>query len=372
MSNQEIDEAAVCRHLAAHTYAETMDAFDLSKGSVYRIALANGARKTEEKIKERAKERKARQRETLEQIIDQTVTADVIDYLDALPDSCAQLICTSVPYNIGKSYGDSAGGDQMRFVYFTGWLTMIISEMSRIIKPGGVVFFQCGSTRDESDGSLVPIDVIIFEAMRKAGLSYQNRVSWIIPHGLTPKARLSERHESALIMSKGKPEHFNPAPARTPQKQPGKKAYKGPNKGNLSGHPQGAWPSDVWTIGNVGANHPEKQGHPAQFPEEMAMRAIQLYTMPGDLVIDPFCGSGTTQVVAKRTGRKFSGADLFYEDMRAKRLAAIVPDLECKLPGVTPESIAVWQAQAEARGIKPEKINENGNPDLFADMEEAA
>jgi site-specific DNA-methyltransferase (adenine-specific) len=67
--------------------------------------------------------------------------------------------------------------------------------------------------------------------------------------------------------------------------------------------------------------------------------------MPGDLVCDVFSGSGTTQQAALETGRAFVGADLFYENLRAARLAQAVPDLICHLPGVSDESIAVWQAE---------------------------
>jgi site-specific DNA-methyltransferase (adenine-specific) len=68
--------------------------------------------------------------------------------------------------------------------------------------------------------------------------------------------------------------------------------------------------------------------------------------MPGDLCCDPFVGSGTTQVAAIQTGRAFTGADLFYETVRTRRVANASPDLSSPLPGVTDESIAVWQAEA--------------------------
>ncbi len=351
-------DAEILQKLSQSTYQETATAFGVSRGKVYQLALKNGARKTEQRIMERAAERKQRQAETLKALLDATATADVLDYFEALPDNCAQLVLTSCPYNVAKKYGEGASADTMRHVYFAGWLSMIVSEISRVLAPGGVAFFQCGSTRDEVDGSMVPIDIMMFDVFRKAGLDYQNRVSWVIPHGLTPKRRLSERHESALIFSKGTPSTFHPDPARTPQKNPGKRAYKGPNKGRLSGHPFGAWPSDVWVIGNVGANHPEKTGHPAQFPEELAMRAVQIYTQPGDLVIDPFSGSGTTHVVARRTGRQFSGCDLFYEDMRAARLADAGLDNVCPLPGVSEQSRAIWQAEAIVRGATPREIRQ--------------
>lgn len=71
----------------------------------------------------------------------------------------------------------------------------------------------------------------------------------------------------------------------------------------------------MWEIPNAGANRKDGvEGHPAQMPTELARRAVMLYTMPGDIVIDPFSGSGTTHAVCIRTGRAFCGADLFYED----------------------------------------------------------
>jgi hypothetical protein len=68
--------------------------------------------------------------------------------------------------------------------------------------------------------------------------------------------------------------------------------------------------------------------------------------MPGNIVCDVFSGSGTTHQAAIETGRAFTGADLFYESTRSLRLALAVPDLIGQLPGVTDESLAVWQAEA--------------------------
>src|SRR3546814_14469511 len=100
---------------------------------------------------------------------------------------------------------------------------------------------------------------------------------------------------------------LNPTPGRRPQKNPGKRAFKGPRRGTLSGHPLGAWPTNVWDdIGNVGHNHPERRcgDHPAAFPLALAKRAILLYTLPVDLVCDPFCGSGTPQEIGRASGRE--------------------------------------------------------------------
>jgi len=257
-------------------------------------------------------------------------------------------VVTSPPYNLGKSYGDSPSADNMRFIYYHGWLMQIISEIARTLKPGGVVCLNVSKTRDW-EGSLMPIDVLIFEDMRRAGLTFQSRVVWTVPHGLTPAARLSDRYEVVLIFSKGEQAVFNPNAARTPQKQPGKRAFKGPNKGQLSGNPLGAHPSDVWSdIPNVGHNHPDtaEGKHPAQFPVKLAKRCILLYSKAGDLVCDPFSGSGSTAVAAVESGRNFVGADLFYEDLRDRRLAKAKLDTFTPLPGVNDETVAVWQAEA--------------------------
>ena len=93
---------------------------------------------------------------------------------------------------------------------------------------------------------------------------------------------------------------------------------------------------------------------------------MQIYTNPGDLVIDPFSGSGTTHVVCKKTGRKFSGADLFYADMANQRAAEAEMETECVLPGVSEKSIAVWKAEAEAKGLTSKQIADQMQEDLFA------
>jgi len=342
----DAEEKRVLSLLATHTYEEIATATGWSRGRIYALALKTGARKTEGRIRERAKERQARQLEALAAMINTPVQADVLDYLDSLPDRSVRLVVTSIPYNIGKAYGEAAGADRMRHVAYLGWLLQILSEFSRILMDGGTLFLQVGSTRDDQE-RLIPLDVLLFEWIAKCSLDFQSRVIWTIPHGLTPSNRLAERHETALVFSKGKP-IFNATPARVPQKQPGKRAFKGPNKGQLSGNPLGAWPSNVWSdIGNLGHNHSEKTtSHPCPFPLALARRAILLYTMPGDLVVDPFLGSGTTAEAALRTGRAFSGCDLFYHTETKRRLANAFPETFSVLPGVTDESIAVWQAEA--------------------------
>lgn len=343
----DVTDDQLVEALQESTYEEVAATFNVSRGRVYAAACKKGARKHELRIRQRKEERRRMQIEFAQSVLNATAKSDVLDYLAGLPDEYAHAIVTSPPYGISKPYGGAPAADNYHHLYYVGFLLQVISEMARVLRTGGVIFLQVGSTRS-SLGELVPIDCILFQHLQSLGLSFQSRVAWVIPHGLTPKRRLAERYETALVFSKGPPSTFNANAARTPQRNPGKRAYKGPNKGKLSGHPFGAHPSNVWEIPNAGANRKDGvEGHPAQMPAELARRAILLYTKPDEIVLDPFSGSGTTHAQCIRTGRAFSGADLHYEDLRAKRLAAVTPDAMSILPGITEESLAVWNAEAQ-------------------------
>lgn len=352
-------DEAVMALLNVHSYETVHEKTGWSRGRIYRLALRTGARKTESRIQQRKANRRREQEELLRSMLDSTAKADVLDFLAGLPDNSVDCHFTSPPFNVGKRYGDDAATDTMRFVYYMGWLLQVVSELARTVKPGGVVCLEVGKTPDWT-GSLVPLDSMLIDPMQKAGLKFQNRVMWTIPHGLTPAHRLADRHETVLIFSKGPIASFNPNAARIPQKQPGKRAFKGPNKGELSGNPLGAWPTDVWSdIPTVRYNHPERAmgAHPAQFPVNLAKRAILLYTLPGATICDCFAGSGSTAIAAIEAGRHFIGADLFYEDLRERRIAAAKPDTVTPLTGVTDESVAVWQAEARRVDLRAEPIS---------------
>lgn len=360
-------EAAVLKLLADHTYDQVRQLTGWSRGRIYKAACHHGARKNEARIAMRRKEREELQQQFLEEVVSSTQRMDVLDFLAGLPDDSVDLHVSSPPYNLGKAYGESRSIDAVRFSMYYGWLVQVIAEMARTLKPGGTLCLQVGQTVDW-EGCLYPIDVMIFEDLRRAGLTYQSRVAWTFGHGLTPKRRLSERYETMLVFSKGEQQCFNANAARTPQLQPGKRAFKGERRGQLSGHPFGAHPSNVWHINQVGNNHPEKTDHPCQFPLGLVKRSILLYTHAGALVCDPFSGSGTTHVGCAETGRAFVGADLYYEHTRNQRLAKACPDLVSILPGVTDESSAIWQAEARRVDVPAKPITAKLEQDLFAEL----
>ncbi|GAB5507332.1 MAG: site-specific DNA-methyltransferase [Rhizobiaceae bacterium] len=231
---------------------------------------------------------------------------DNLDFMLKLPDECMQLIVTSPPYNIGKSYERRSPLES----YVEGQ-EAVIDECMRLLRPGGSICWQVGN--HVVDGEVFPLDIILYPLFRKHGLSLRNRIVWHFEHGLHCKNRLSGRHETILWFTKGDNYVFNLDPIRVPSKYPGKKHFKGPNAGKLSGNPLGKNPSDVWVFPNVKNNHVEKTIHPCQFPVELVERLVLSLTDAGDTVFDPYMGVGSSIVAALKHGRSGFGCDITSE-----------------------------------------------------------
>jgi adenine-specific DNA-methyltransferase len=169
------------------------------------------------------------------------------------------------------------------------------------------------------EGAIVPLDLVLYPIFRSLGLPLRNRIIWHFGHGLHASRRFSGRYEVILWFTKTKEYTFHLDPVRVPQQYPQKKHHKGPKKGLLSGHPLGKNPSDVWAIPNVKANHVEKTIHPCQFPVELVERLVLALTDPGDWVLDPFLGVGSTLVAALRQARRGIGAEIVPEYIAVAR-----------------------------------------------------
>jgi adenine-specific DNA-methyltransferase len=246
--------------------------------------------------------------------------ADAVAFMKALNVESTDLILTSPPYCIGKEYDNSRTLDAF-IEEFDRSLDAIIDAM----KPGGAVCWQVG--HHVANGSIMPLDAIIIERLRcRSELSLRNRIIWGFAHGAHAKKRFSGRHETILWYSKGEPACFNLDAVRVPQKYPGKRHYKGPRKGELSGNPLGKNPGDVWDIPNVKSRHPEKTAHPCQFPVALAARLIRALTKPGALVVDPYVGSGSCAIASLSEGRNFRGCDIekAYIDIAVARLEKLI------------------------------------------------
>ena len=241
-----------------------------------------------------------------------------------VPDESVACIVTSPPYNVGISYDADEAGDARGFSEYWADAVAWAGEMSRVLVDGGRLWLNVAPVVAESPNPARPHSGRTSKARASllrgwantlvdAGLDEVDIVAWVGSRGAgtawgsweTPSApNLRGDWEALLVMSKGRW-------ARTPP-------------AGLEGwHDSlGGWPEltrNVWRF----APESRTLGHPAPFPVELAMRAIRLSTWPGEVVLDPFAGSGTTLVAADLLGRHGVGVERSEEYCRIaeRRLA---------------------------------------------------
>lgn len=231
-----------------------------------------------------------------------------------VPDNSVALVFTSPPYNVGKEYDEDLDLRE----YF-GLLCRVGAEVFRVLKPGGRYVINVANLGRRP---YVPMHAFVYLIHTSLGFLPMGEVIWRKGKGAnnscawgtwcSAKApRLRDVHEYLLIFAKGQ--------------------LQRPDDGVTNIDPDEFMKAtlSVWDIPPVSA---KKVGHPAPFPEDLAARVIQLYSYVDDVVLDPFCGSGTTCVVAKRQGRRYVGYDIEpkYCELAERRLGSGVSNL--KLP----------------------------------------
>jgi adenine-specific DNA-methyltransferase len=253
--------------------------------------------------------------------LDTVSSGDCMDLLRGLPDGCVDLIVSSPPYNLGKEYESKRA-----LKLYIEEQEAVLCECSRVLSQKGSIFWQIGSFSD--DGMLIPLDIRIFPILEGFGLIPRNRIAWARQHGLHARKKFSCRYETILWFTKTDQFHFSLDSIRVPQKYQNKKAWRGANKGELTCHPEGKNPGDIWIFRNVKHNHEEQTIHPCQFPEDMISRIVLAVTEPGDVVLDPYMGAGTVAVVARDHGRHFLGAESHerYHAICMRRLSGLPDD----------------------------------------------
>jgi adenine-specific DNA-methyltransferase len=201
----------------------------------------------------------------------------------------------------------------------------VIDEAVRVVRPGGSICWQVGHYIN-GHAQIIPIDMLLYPCFsaheEKNSIYLRKRIIWHYEFGYNAHHRFSGRHEAVLWFTKGDEYTFHLDRLRVPQKYPGKRAYQGPRKGQLSGNPLGKNPGDVWVFPNVKSKHPEKTIHPCQFPIELAERLIEAFTDKGELVVDPYVGAGSTVAAAILLGRRGAGCDIVPEYVQLARKRA--------------------------------------------------
>lgn len=228
---------------------------------------------------------------------------DCITFLKNIESSSASIIFADPPYNIGKADWDDLGTQDEYIEWSVNW----IKEASRVLKPTGALFV-CGFTEILAD-------------IRKPAMQYFEKCRWLIWY-YDNKANLrndwGRSHESIVCFRKSDKFTFNTDDVRIPYNAHTLKYPKRNQSGKTSQfyneseankewepNPKGAKPKDVINIPTTCNGMKEKTKHPTQKPEELVRKIILASTNPGDLVIDPFSGSGTTGVAASQLNRKF-------------------------------------------------------------------
>jgi len=240
------------------------------------------------------------------------VTGDNLPWLRSQPHSSADLILTDPPFGTGRArrVGTAAGGPEFadRWEDIAAYLEFLVPRlqaMHRLLKPDGslVVHLDQRALHDvklELDG--------IFGRRRLV-----NEIIWHYTGGGRAKRYFSRKHDTLLWYAKGSQWTFNVDAVRQPYAPTSGYARGGivSRAGKHYGpHPAGTPRDDVWDIPIVNPLSPERCGYPTQKPLRLIEPLVLALSRPGDLVVDPFCGSGTTLVAAARHGRRWLGCDI--------------------------------------------------------------
>lgn len=240
---------------------------------------------------------------------------DSLNLMQKIDSSLVDLTVTSPPYNIGKEYEDP-----MPLEDYITWCKDWISQIHRITKDQGAFWLNIGYLEIPEKGKAVPISYLLWD---KTPFYFIQEVIWNYGAGVAGRKFFSPRNEKLLWYVKDQENYvFNLDDIRD-------KNVKYPNQkknGKLKCNPLGKNPTDVWQIPKVtsGANRSSKERmpHPAQFPIALIDRVVKASSNQGEIVLDPFLGSGTSAIVALSNKRKFVGFEINekYCDLAVERI----------------------------------------------------
>ena len=258
--------------------------------------------------------------------LDEIICGDNVETMAGFPADSIDLVVTSPPYDNLRTYGTN--GDMSELWNFEA----LAAQLWRVIKPGGVVVWVVGdATVDGSETGTSFRQALHF---KEIGFRLHDTMIWQRKSPFPESNRYHPSFEYMFILSKGKPTTFNCIKDRTTE-NPGKK-----EKSRMERQPDGknrrpnrefvnpilAPRFNIWRVKSSGCESNEHRAmvlqHPATFSESLARDHILSWSNEGDIVLDPFSGSGTTAKMAKHNGRRFIGIEINpdYCEIAEKRL----------------------------------------------------
>jgi DNA modification methylase len=253
---------------------------------------------------------------------------DNLERLAQFPAECIDLVYLDPPFFSNRHYeviwGDEAevrsfedrweGGIQV----YVAWMRERVLELYRVLKPTGSIYLHCDWHAAHYLKQM--LDDVFGANLRGSGAGFQNEIVWYYRGGGVSPNRWGRRHDTIFFYTKGRSWTFNVDPVRTEYSEsvlespPSRydKSYRGDRiYSGYRPNPLGKHPDDVWPIQPLmPSDRTERLGYPTQKPEALLERIILASSNRGDIVLDPFAGCGTTQVVAQRTGRQWIGIDI--------------------------------------------------------------
>ncbi len=217
--------------------------------------------------------------------------------MSELPDNCLHLMVTSPPYNVSKVYDDD-----LTLPAYLDMLRRVFAETYRVLVHGGRA---CINVANLGRKPYIPLSDYISRMMIDLGFLMRGEIIWNKGAGAGTSMAwgswmsasnpvLRDTHEYILVFSKGA---FRRRKTESQESTIDREQFM-------------EWTKSVWTMAPESAR---KVGHPAPFPVELPYRLLQLYTFQGDIVLDPFMGSGTTAIAALQSERGFVGYEISAE-----------------------------------------------------------
>ena len=250
----------------------------------------------------------------IDAFINQIIEGDALEILKQIPDESVDMAFADPPFNLGKKYGRYKDDRDVR--EYIEWCQKWLSEMVRVTKATGSIFVHN-----------VPEWLIYYGAYLHEKAYFRHWIAWDAmgaPLGRT----LLPNHYGILYYTKSAKDFkfydIRAPHARCRECKAFLKDYGG-KKNQM--HPFGPLLSDVWTDIHRIRHKKRRDEHPCQLPVHLLERLILMSTDEGDIVLDPFVGTGTTAVAAKKLGRRFIGIDIDpqYVEIAKRKLEKALP-----------------------------------------------